>query len=195
MIARPVIQVRSISAAVALSRPKLAQETFAAAASAPGSAADINTVGGNGIGRPRYRAPEDEDKGIRQIARRTKACRDALRAFENPSWLRADAAQGTFRGTRRIPFSRHRPEPQNAGAPDPSAATNAISRIVRLNSHMAWITPVSQASRSDQNCCKYQLPTHLSQMRQPRRAFFRQHRPKSDKISSRGHFAQHRRSR
>jgi hypothetical protein len=31
MMARPVIQVRSISAAVALSRPKLAHETFAAA--------------------------------------------------------------------------------------------------------------------------------------------------------------------
>jgi len=31
-----MIQVRSISAAVALSRPKLAQETFAAAACAPG---------------------------------------------------------------------------------------------------------------------------------------------------------------
>jgi len=44
MTARPVIQVRSISAAVALSRPKLAHETFAAAASAPGSAADIDTV-------------------------------------------------------------------------------------------------------------------------------------------------------
>jgi hypothetical protein len=29
MTARPVIQVRSISAAVALSRPKLVQETFA----------------------------------------------------------------------------------------------------------------------------------------------------------------------
>src|SRR5262245_12986102 len=49
MTARPVIQVRSISAAVALSRPKLAHETFAAAASAPGSADDIDIVGGNGI--------------------------------------------------------------------------------------------------------------------------------------------------
>jgi hypothetical protein len=49
MTARPVIQVRSISAAVALSRPKLAHETFAAAASAPGSEADIDTLGGNGI--------------------------------------------------------------------------------------------------------------------------------------------------
>jgi hypothetical protein len=33
MMARPVIHVRSISAAVALSRPKLAQETFAASLS------------------------------------------------------------------------------------------------------------------------------------------------------------------
>ena len=49
MTARPVIQVRSISAAVALSRPKLAHETFAAAASAPGSPAEIDMVGGNGI--------------------------------------------------------------------------------------------------------------------------------------------------
>src|SRR5258708_1309450 len=48
-IARPVIQVRSISAAVALSSPKLAHETFAAAASAPESVADIDTVGGHGI--------------------------------------------------------------------------------------------------------------------------------------------------
>src|SRR6266404_5086482 len=51
MTARPVIQVRSISAAVAWSRPKLAHETFAAAASAPGSAADIDMVGGNGTDR------------------------------------------------------------------------------------------------------------------------------------------------
>ena len=28
---------------------------------------------------------------------------------ENPSWLRADAAQGTFRGTRRIPFTATQP--------------------------------------------------------------------------------------
>src|SRR5258708_9999390 len=82
------------------------------------------------------------------VARRTKACRDALHAFEDPSWLRADAAQGTFRGTRRIPFSRHRAEPQNAGAPDPSAATNAISRIARLNSHMDHSSFPTESLRS-----------------------------------------------
>jgi Transposase DDE domain len=111
------------------------------------------------------------------VARRTKACRDALHAFEDPSWLRADAAQGTFRGTRRIPFSRHRAEPQNAGAPDPSAATNAISRIVRLNSHMDHSSFPSESIRS--KLLQYQPPAHLSQMRQPRKAVFRRHRSKT----------------
>src|SRR5262249_17862072 len=60
---------------------------------------------------------------------------DALRAFENPSWLRADAAQGTFGGTRRIPFSRYRAEPQNSRVAHPWAATNPQACSVRLNRH------------------------------------------------------------
>jgi putative tryptophan/tyrosine transport system substrate-binding protein len=43
-------------------------------------------------GRPRCRSAEDEDKGIRQIARREKARRDEVRASEDPPWLRAHAA-------------------------------------------------------------------------------------------------------
>jgi hypothetical protein len=42
-------------------------------------------------GCPRCRTTEDEDKGVRQIARRTKTCRDALRPLENPPRLRANA--------------------------------------------------------------------------------------------------------
>src|SRR5262249_53342106 len=59
----------------------------------------------------------------------------ALRAFENPSWLRADAAQGTFRGARRIPFSRYRAEPQNSRVAHPCPATNPKARSVRLTRH------------------------------------------------------------
>ena len=85
-------------------------------------------------GRPRCRTAEDEDKGVCQIARRTKAHRDALRALKNSPRLRADAAQGTFRPALRVPSRRHRAEPQNARATDSWAATHPTARIIGLRS-------------------------------------------------------------
>ena len=80
--------------------------------------------------------PRDLHEDARDVARRkmktkafarsrdeTKAGRDALRASEDPPWLRAHAAQGSFRCARRVPSRRHRAEPQDARAPNPRAAT------------------------------------------------------------------------
>ena len=63
-----------------------------------------------------------EYKGLRKVARRAKTRRDALRASEDPSWLRAHAAQRSFRCARRVPSCRYRAEPQDPGAPSPRAA-------------------------------------------------------------------------
>ena len=78
--------------------------------------------------------PRDLHEDARDIARRkmkTKAfakSRDERKRvemrfahLEDPPRLRADAAQGAFRRTRRVPSRCHRAEPQNARAPDPWA--------------------------------------------------------------------------
>jgi IS5 family transposase len=44
-------------------------------------------------GCSRCRPPQDDDEGLPQVARREEAGRDALRALEDPPWLRAIAAQ------------------------------------------------------------------------------------------------------
>src|SRR5260370_41337713 len=96
MTARPVIQVRSISAAVALSRPKLAHETFAAAASAPGSEADIDTVGGNGIAMAALSAAS----AVRSSASRSRHLGPRIGAH---SALRASVAASAARSAVAIP--------------------------------------------------------------------------------------------
>ena len=63
-------------------------------------------------------------KAFAQIARREQARRDALRAPEDPSRLRAAAAARPLRRSRRVPPRRHRAEPQDAGpAAHPATTT------------------------------------------------------------------------
>ena len=95
-------------------------------------------------GRPRCRTAEDEDQGVRQIARREKAGRDALRAPEDPPRLRAHAAARPLRRPRRVPSRRHRAEPQDAGPAAHPAATRPRDRVscVRVG---AW-RPVASVS-------------------------------------------------
>jgi len=54
-------------------------------------------------------AQEDEDKAFAKSQDERKRAEMRFAHRENPSWLRADAAQGTFRGTRRIPFTATQP--------------------------------------------------------------------------------------
>ena len=72
---------------------------------------------------------KNENEGIRQITRREKARRDALRALENSPRLRADAAQGPLRRARRVPPRRYRAELENHGAPN-TRDTTATSACV-----------------------------------------------------------------
>ena len=80
-------------------------------------------------GRPRCGAAQDEDQGVPQIARSAQARRDALRAPEDPSRLRAAAPARPLRRPRRVPPRRHRAEPQDAGPAPHPAATTARLRV------------------------------------------------------------------
>ena len=71
----------------------------------------------------RHSSPQDEDESVFEIARSKEADRDALCAFEDPSWLRANAITGPFRGTRRVPSRRHRAKPQDHGDPTTGPTT------------------------------------------------------------------------
>src|SRR5438128_1331506 len=64
-------------------------------------------------GCPRSCAGAEGDAGVRQIARRTQAGRDAVCAPEDPSSLRAPAPQGALRRARRVPPRSYRAEPED----------------------------------------------------------------------------------
>src|SRR5215475_16075800 len=84
-------------------------------------------------GCARHRSPQNEDKGVLEIARSKKAGRDALCALEDPSWLRARAPQGPFRRPRRVPSRRHRAKPQDHGPPADRAAAPTSAGVRCVN--------------------------------------------------------------
>ena len=63
---------------------------------------------------PRSRRRTDGHAGVRQIARRAQEGRDAVRTPQDPSSLRAHAAERSLGRPRRVPPRRNRAEPQNA---------------------------------------------------------------------------------
>ena len=65
-------------------------------------------------GRPRCRATEDENEGVRQVARREEARRDALRSPKHASRVREVEAARIVRRPRRVSSRSHRTEPQDA---------------------------------------------------------------------------------
>ena len=65
-------------------------------------------------GRPRCRATEDENEGVRQVARREEARRDALRSPKDASPVREAEAARIVRRPRRVSSRSHRTEPQDA---------------------------------------------------------------------------------
>ena len=128
--------------------------------------------------RPRCRTAEDEDKGIRQIAGREKASRDAVRPSEDPPWLRANAASGPLRRSRRVPPRRYRAEVENYGAPDTRAATATGACVGRVGVVLVSTPTPLPTTRRRPSKAQPSLspPQAASSGRRSDRALFRQHR-------------------
>jgi len=66
-------------------------------------------------GRPGCCASQDENKSVLEVTRSAQAGRDALRPPQDAPWLRANAAEGAFGCTRRVPSRCNRTKSQNDG--------------------------------------------------------------------------------
>src|SRR5262245_50753494 len=98
-------------------------------------------------GCTRHRSPQNEDKGVLEIARSKEAGRDALCPLEDPSRLRAHAPQGPFRRPRRVPSRRHRAKPQDDGTPADRAAARTNACVSCVNGvSLSSIDPAGMAT-------------------------------------------------
>ena len=87
------------------------------------------------VARRRFPRRKMKTKGVLQIARSKEAGRDAFCPLEDAPRLRASAAQGPFRRTRRVPPRRHRAKPQDHGAPVTRAQTDVRVSGLRVKRH------------------------------------------------------------
>ena len=109
----------------------------------------------------------------------------ALCPLEDQSWLRTHAAPRSFRRARRVQSRRHRPEPQDARAPNPRAATRSTALIICLRS-LTFASVVTTWKSWPIKPLQYQQPADLAaseqsqSVTQPKTLLFRQHRPTPD---------------
>ena len=128
---------------------------------------------------PRRGTTQDEDQGVPQIARSAQAGRDALRAPEDPPWLRAAAAARPLGRARRVPPRRHRAEPQDAGpAPHPAATTTGLRVSCVASVGGVSVEADARIGRGQKAPISPALArsTHQPSPSRSRRRLFRQHR-------------------